>query len=438
MGHLFLITLSLALLTFPGLGQAQNGTTVPLVISLYDLQPETLEDIEKLVDYRWFEKALKALEKFPREEKVLFLEGRALMGLHKYREAASIFQQLTSQAKDPVLQLRSLYFLARSLSRAKSYLESLKIYEVLIQKERSRGRRQTYAMSAFKTALEGKEYKKGLHYLQSISGPQAYWYRGWCHFRLQQYARALANWKIIHPKRGKDFYPRSLYWRAHVLQKQGKREKANELLDTLIQDFPLSYYGYLALFEKNGGQKKRKLEILNHWTSKEPEGYLKKYPRDYFPLVEREAKKRGIEPYLILALMRQESYFQEAVVSNAGAIGLMQVMPQTALELAQGSWLKKDFKLTDIFDPEVNIHLGSLYLKFLKKLFRGKIPMMLASYNAGEESVRRWLLRRSKDPILSFIEEIPYEETQKYVKRILTNYWVYHWIYRNQLPKDLF
>lgn len=431
----------------------EKVSPVPEIIALYDLEPKTLEDIEKLIEHRWFEKAWKALEKFPREEKFLFLEGKALMGMHKYQEAVAIFQQLASQAKDPVIQSRSLYFQARSLSRAKRTLESLKVYETLMQKAKSKGGRQTYAMSAFKTALEGKEYKKGLHYLRSIPGPQAHWYRGWCHFRLQHNARALANWKIIHPKKGKDFYPQALYWQAHVLQKQGKKEKANKLLDTLIQDFPLSYYGYLALFEKNGGQKKRKLEIQNHWTANEKDGNLKgfpseegdfrvrwetKYPRHYFSIVEREAKKRGVEPYLILALMRQESYFQESIISGTGAIGLMQLMPQTALELAQGSWLKKDFKLTDIFDPEVNIHLGSLYLKFLKKLFKDKTPLMLAAYNAGEESVRRWLALRTKDPIPFFIEEIPYEETQKYVKKILTNYWIYHWLYRGQFPKDLF
>ena len=136
-----------------------------------------------------------------------------------------------------------------------------------------------------------------------------------------------------------------------------------------------------------------------------------------------------VDPYLVYALMRQESRYRETVLSPVGAIGLLQIMPYTGKKLSKeagwgvysSSWLR---------DPLTNIELGVYYLKKLDSLFAGKWYAMVASYNAGEFVVSQWLKQRSGYPEEEFIEEIPYAETEDYVKKIYANWKAYQTIYK--------
>jgi len=136
---------------------------------------------------------------------------------------------------------------------------------------------------------------------------------------------------------------------------------------------------------------------------------------------------RGLDPYLVAALIRQESTFNPRVRSRAGARGLMQIIPATGRELARQE--RRTYKTRDLYNPEINILYGTRYLKTLLARFNGRVDYALASYNAGPHRVKRWTgMDMSIDPEV-FIEDIPFDETRAYVKLVLRNEMLYRRLY---------
>ena len=151
------------------------------------------------------------------------------------------------------------------------------------------------------------------------------------------------------------------------------------------------------------------------------------YPLPYREHVERYARARGLDPYLVAALIRQESTFNPRVRSRAGARGLMQIIPATGRELARQE--RRTYKTRDLYNPEINILYGTRYLKTLLARFNGRVDYALASYNAGPHRVKRWTgMDMSIDPEV-FIEDIPFDETRAYVKLVLRNEMLYRRLY---------
>jgi soluble lytic murein transglycosylase len=140
------------------------------------------------------------------------------------------------------------------------------------------------------------------------------------------------------------------------------------------------------------------------------------FPMDYWPLIQKYSKLHGLDPYLITALMAQESTFTAEIRSSANARGLMQLMPGTGRIYARK--LKMKFTTASLFQPETNVRLGTQYFKDLVDRFGG-VHYALAGYNAGEHRVVRWQSEAPGLPADEFIDNIPFPETQNYVKRIL-------------------
>jgi soluble lytic murein transglycosylase len=141
------------------------------------------------------------------------------------------------------------------------------------------------------------------------------------------------------------------------------------------------------------------------------------FPLDYWPLITKYSKQHGLDPYLIAALMAQESTFTAEIRSSANAIGLMQLIPSTGRRYARKLNLR-NFSTRLLTNPETNVRLGTFYFKDLMDRFGGA-HYALAGYNAGEQRVDRWIAERPPLPADEFVEEIPFSETQNYVKRIL-------------------
>lgn len=144
------------------------------------------------------------------------------------------------------------------------------------------------------------------------------------------------------------------------------------------------------------------------------------YPMPYAEIIRREAERRDLDPYLIASIIRQESAFNPTVVSNAGAAGLMQIMPEELDRITQIGGLPKATR-QDLFDPALNIPIGAA--EFRQKLdeWNGDIDLAIASYNAGASPVRQWVERYGLEDRDYFIESIPYAETRLYVKIINRN-----------------
>ncbi len=151
------------------------------------------------------------------------------------------------------------------------------------------------------------------------------------------------------------------------------------------------------------------------------------YPPAYWGLVTGEAGLNDISPYFILAVMREESRFKVKADSRAGAKGLMQVMPGTALELAQRGRISMDE--TALLLPEFNIPIGVLYLKNVLRRFDWNPIYAAAAYNAGPGAVMRWTRSLGPLPFDEFVERIPFDETQVYVKRVYASYLIYRQLY---------
>jgi soluble lytic murein transglycosylase len=140
------------------------------------------------------------------------------------------------------------------------------------------------------------------------------------------------------------------------------------------------------------------------------------FPIAYDDLIRKYSEANGLDPYLVAALMAQESTFVADIRSSAGAVGLMQLMPSTARRYART--LKLRYSTSLLRTPESNVQIGTSYLADKIKEF-GELHLALASYNAGESAVRRWMAERPGVTREEFIDDIPYPETQTYVKRIL-------------------
>lgn len=157
------------------------------------------------------------------------------------------------------------------------------------------------------------------------------------------------------------------------------------------------------------------------------------HPRPWIDEVSAAAERFGIPEYLLYALIRTESFFDAAVVSHAGAIGLTQLMPPTAGDVARKLKLS-DYDLTD---PGTNLAFGAFYLAELIRRLDGNVMAALFSYNAGLSRVRSWMREGGDlDPVL-FLESIPFAETRGYGRKVLAASIIYGYLYYQKSPGDV-
>ncbi len=182
-------------------------------------------------------------------------------------------------------------------------------------------------------------------------------------------------------------------------------------------------------------RKKFALKPLSGQSSdKEISLYRLAYPVGNPSLVDRYAQARNLDPALLCALILEESRFHAQAVSPAGARGLMQVMPQTGKNIARDLQIRR-FSGEQLFDPAVNIRLGSWYFARMLEEFGGKAHLALAAYNAGPNAVRKWLANGRSSGDDEFVENIPYPETRNYVIRVMGSAQVYRFLYWPQPEK---
>lgn len=157
------------------------------------------------------------------------------------------------------------------------------------------------------------------------------------------------------------------------------------------------------------------------------------YPFPFVEAIEEQSQKRDLNPLLVTALIRQESRFQPEIRSKAGAVGLMQMMPST------GAWAAENIDLKEyaLENPDDNIKLGTWFLGQIHNTFDNNSLLAVASYNAGQGNMSKWLQdRKYMDPD-EFVEAIPFDETKDYVKQVFGNYWNYLRLYDPQVAQQL-
>jgi soluble lytic murein transglycosylase len=338
---------------------------------------------------------------------------------------------------------------------------------------------KAYQLASAHGSMDGQEYA------------EAEWIAGWLSLRfLNDPARALGHFQAMQPRMKTPISKsRSSYWSARALDRAGRKDEAIKWYQYAAQ-FPRAYYGQLAAKHLNqplarpvsiiasqtdrnkiqnsdlgraiilldrAGLDGARNKFIKHFSEQiQTAGEFKalaelmmsmKLPQEAIK-VSKEAAKDNIllneESYPVLpsyyqhitidralahAITRQESQFDQVVRSPAGALGLMQLMPATAREVAQKNGINHEQQwLTS--NPRHNIELGSLYLAELLRRFDGAHPMAMAAYNAGPSRVNGWIKefgdpRKGEIDWVDWIELIPISETRNYVQRVTEGYMVY-------------
>lgn len=153
-----------------------------------------------------------------------------------------------------------------------------------------------------------------------------------------------------------------------------------------------------------------------------------RFPLAHQDLILKHAKRQSINPAWAFAIIRQESAFTPDARSHAGAMGLMQLMPRTARQVARSLRIRKP-RRHDLINVKTNVRLGVRYLKKVQDKFNGNTVLATAAYNAGGYRVRQWLPKVGTVPADLWVEQVPFSETQDYLKRVL----VYTIIYEKRL-----
>jgi soluble lytic murein transglycosylase len=155
------------------------------------------------------------------------------------------------------------------------------------------------------------------------------------------------------------------------------------------------------------------------------------FPLPYRSLIVKYSSQAGLDPYLVAALIRQESEFNPKALSPSKAVGLMQIMPPVGRELARKVPVR-GFRLSQLTSPETNIRLGTYYFRRLLDSCEGRLEDTLAAYNAGRSRVTLWRGWGPFDDTNEFAETIPFAQTRDYVQIILRNAELYRWLYASE------
>ncbi len=157
------------------------------------------------------------------------------------------------------------------------------------------------------------------------------------------------------------------------------------------------------------------------------------YPRAHAPLVEEAASAEGLSAAFLRAVAREESAFDPEARSAVGASGLIQLMSGTARRFAEPLGLPSD--AAALRRPEVNLRVGARFLGFLTQRYPGRAGLVPSAYNAGEGAVDRWRRARPDEPLDAFVENIPYDETRRYTRRVLQSWGTYALLDERRLPR---
>ncbi|MGD0580280.1 MAG: transglycosylase SLT domain-containing protein [Bryobacteraceae bacterium] len=155
------------------------------------------------------------------------------------------------------------------------------------------------------------------------------------------------------------------------------------------------------------------------------------FPLPYRDLLKKYARANGLDPFLVAALIRQESEFNPKAISVSRAVGLMQILPSSGRELARKAKLR-GFRTSMLTQPETNIRLGTFYFRHLLDSCAGRVEDALASYNAGHSRVVLWRGWGGFEDASEFVETIPFTQTRDYVQIVLRNAELYRWLYASE------
>jgi soluble lytic murein transglycosylase len=309
---------------------------------------------------------------------------------HNYRIAVGGFQSAEARAKDAINRDMCEYWRARALEKADDSGEARAIFARLADSTDSNyypelASRRVAAAKPDLPAASAADPESGA--APNVSGVAGY------HMARLQTLRAIGL-KELEPgelKALEEHAGGTIEMRRFVL---AGFARADAWYDAIVA---------ATHMEKNGQ--------LSH-----PVAERVRYPRAYWDLFHSASTRLTLDPYLVLALARQESLFNPRATSSSNARGLMQLIPSTARKMASQNGI--DPEAIRLYDPAVNVQLGTAYLKNLFEMFGGDAFRAVAAYNAGENAVSKWVAQ-SPGADDEWVENIAYKETREYVKKVI-------------------
>jgi soluble lytic murein transglycosylase len=344
--------------------------------------------------------------------------------LRDYKRAYDMFVEYMVRFPDGDGRLAAAYWAARCKQALGELAQALKIYQTLYQK--------------FPQGYYGRLAQKQVALLQTTNNGNLANDPG-----ITQIAGVLDNARTTKPVEVSRLLTTS--WRTWPRVKalgliQLFNEAAQELSHSKVAGEPAVVYFQTAQLYYQGknflpavsAMRKVFPNYLDMPIDSLPQSVWKVFfPTNFAETIFREAQRQGVDPYLMLALIRQESGFDPLAISVANAHGLMQLLPSTARTVARGMKMRPP-STARLHDPIVNIRLGTKYFSDLVRQFDDQTDRALASYNAGEDRVEAWASEGDFADSAEFVETIPFSETRNYVKTIDRNYWFYKTIYKDR------
>ncbi|HYP06310.1 MAG TPA: lytic transglycosylase domain-containing protein, partial [Bryobacteraceae bacterium] len=325
---------------------------------------------------------------FPNEPEAAFCHWKVTWASHMRREGPGMFEEHLRLYPQSEKASAALYFLGRKAELVAQYPLS---YYAMLARTQAPARTKRTQLPDFQPSAAMRVRLDRAQILESLEYPE------WAEFELQWAAQNEAN-----------SFPAAM-----ALAETASRRGAHDVSIRYIKRYAP---GYLSIPLEAAPEKFWRLA----------------FPLPYRTPLESSSRERGLDPFLLAALIRQESEFNPKALSSARAYGLTQVLPSTARQISRKAGVI-GFTTDRLFEPEVNLKLGSYYLKSLLDQHDGAWEKTLASYNAGKSRTNLWSQWAEYREPAEFIESVPFTETRNYIQIVLRNAEVYRRLYGSEV-----
>lgn len=387
----------------------------------------------------------KILENFPNDSnmaKALLGTGRSYMWEREYARAIPFFDRAIQGFAGTKEGRESLAFKGACLVRLGKNTEAAKTYEQYTVMFPNGERIETSYLNIIDALREAKKYDDANLWINKASdrfsglptAVNALNARLRMEIFRENWQKAIEAADVLRLLRNFSSSMTSLdevnYLKAFALEKSGRRVEAISVYSAIPNSLN-SYYGGLATdklnkLSANSSKITRTVSVSS--------GLSRDYPVMYRAELLRHAKSRNIDPRFVLAIMKQESSFRADAKSPSAARGLLQLVLDTALKYNEQAGFP-NLAAENLYQPNVNIAIGSVYISELKNQFGGLYEAIAASYNGGEDNAVRWLTRtKSKDAGI-FASEVGFAESKHYVFKVMNNFRIYRELYTENLVR---
>ncbi|RME16744.1 MAG: lytic transglycosylase domain-containing protein [Bdellovibrio sp.] len=389
---------------------------------VYWLKARIYEEHQKMKTAAfWLKKALDEGGEADLQEEIKWLLAWNHFKEKHYQKAKELLEDLLNTSSDEGLKNKYQFWLAKSYRQLGQEDLAKKLFEDLAQREVA----HFYGLISYgELGKDLKFQKQELRQVASSSKESEPW-----HLLVPYMDVVFTEWLLAVEENelARDYL-------NQVSVRLRKKAVSLEVWLAFLKDYARAGE-YLSLFYQLGQlSAERRKEIVQ----KQP---TLVFPQPFREEVKKASRRFQVPSAFIYAIMRQESAFNRKARSHMDALGLMQILDRVARKLASQAHVPYHHP-HDLYDPSVNISLGAFLLRKLWKKYQGQTILTIASYNASEEAVRGWMRSRYRGDPLVFIEDIPYEETQSYVKLVLRNYMFYQMLEAQEkgvpFPQKLF